>query len=53
MVTVECSSSTDNTILEEINKRGGDGGEYDRRINIKSCRLEGKSKEETTAQGRV
>jgi len=33
--------------------RGGDGGEYDRRINIKSCRLEGKSKEKTTAHGRV
>ena len=43
----------DNTILEEINKRREDGGEYDRGINIKSFRLEGKSKEKTTDYGRV
>ena len=42
----------DNTILEETNKRGRHGREYDRRVDIKSRRLKSKSKEETTAHGR-
>ena len=46
-------SSNDNTMLEKIDRRGWHGMEYDRRRNIKSLRLEGKSKEETTAYGRV
>ena len=43
----------DNTILEKINKRGWDGGEYDGTINIKSFKLEGKCKEETTTHGKA
>ena len=43
----------DNTILEDTNKRGRHGREYDIRVDIKSSRLEGKSKSETTAHGRA
>ena len=43
----------DNTMLEKTNKRGWDGSEYDRTINIKSFKLESKSKEKTTTHGRI
>ena len=43
----------DNTILEKVDNVGWHESKYDWRINIKSFRLERKSKEETIAHARV